>query len=150
MAPRSSLAVPRPVTLASVVLAAVLFAACGDDAGDPTTTTLPEGSVIAEFETPDGARYRALLTGASAQAAREAFAAGAHPGIPNGTIRPGDGGVNLGHEWHVTEVEFADMAIEVCDGTVSYIDDLGYEAFVAQHGDRFCPWNARLVGLVEG
>jgi len=138
------------VTLALVLLAAILFAACGDNAGDSTTTTLPEGSVIAEFETPDGARYRVLLTGASAEAAREAFAAGTYPGIPNGLIRPGDGGVNLGHEWHVTEVEFADMATEVCDGTVSYIDDLGYEAFVAQHGDRFCPWSAELVDLIEG
>jgi hypothetical protein len=50
----------------------------------------------------------------------------------------------------VTDVEFADMAIEVCDGTVSYVDDLGYEGFVAQHGDRFCPWAAELVDLIEG
>ena len=49
----------------------------------------------------------------------------------------------------MTEVEFADMAIEVGDGTVSYIDDLGYEGFVAQHGDRFCPWSAELVDLTE-
>jgi len=49
----------------------------------------------------------------------------------------------------VTEVEFADMAIEVGDGTVSYIDDLGYEGFVAQHGDRCCPWSAELVDLIE-
>lgn len=58
--------------------------------------------------------------------------------------------MNPGHEWHVIEVEFADMTMEVCDGTVSYVDDLGYEGFVAQHGDRFCPWGAVLVGLTGG
>jgi len=137
--------------LAAGALALVLATACAGDAGDATTTTaaIPGGSVIAEFETPDGERYRILLTGMSAETARQAFAAGTSPGIPNGVIRPGDGGVNAGHEWHVTEVEFADMAIEVCDGTVSYIDDLGYEGFVAQHGDRFCPWSAELVDLTE-
>jgi len=39
--------------------------------------------------------------------------------------------------------------VEVCDGTVSYIDDLGYEEYVAQHGDRYCPWDADLVDLIE-
>lgn len=41
------------------------------------------------------------------------------------------------------------MAIEVCDGTASSIDDLGYEEFVNQHGDRFCPWTVELVQLIE-
>jgi len=74
---------------------------------------------------------------------------GTSPGIPDGFMLPGDGGVNAGHKRHVTEVEFADMAIEVCDGAVSYVDDLGYEGFIAQHGDRFCPWSAELVDLTE-
>ncbi|MDP2623796.1 MAG: hypothetical protein Q8Q29_08365, partial [Actinomycetota bacterium] len=91
-----------------------------------------------------------LLTGAAADTARQAGAAGTNPGIPNGKILPGDGGVNVGHEWHIEEVEFADIAIEICDGTVSYIDDLGYEDYVSQHGDRFCPWSADLVDLIEG
>jgi len=120
----------------------MLATACADHAGDTTTTTatIPEGSGIAEFETPDGERCRILLTGTSADAARQAFVVGTSPGIPDGFILPGDGGVNAGHEWHMTEVEFANMTIEVGDGTVSSIDDPGYEGFVAQHGDRFCPW----------
>lgn len=142
----------------AVAVCSVLIAACGGDGEASTTTTGPgtttttaaAGSVIAEFETPDGGRYRARLEGAAAEAAREALATGTSPGIPNGVIQPGDGGVNLGHDWHVVDVEFADMAIEVCDGTVSYVDGLGYQAFVAQHGDRFCPWSAVLVGLTEG
>jgi hypothetical protein len=106
--------------------------------------------VIAEFETDDGATYRILLTGSSAEQARAAWDAGTRPGIPNGLIQPGDGGVNTDHEWHITEVEFADMTMELCDGTVSYVDGLGYDAFTQQHGDRFCPWGAELVDLIAG
>lgn len=137
---------------------ALAIAACGDDAATTTTTTLPptssttlpDGSVIAEFETDDGETYRILLTGAAAEQARQAFTSGEGPGIPNGLIQPGDGGVNTGHDWHVTEVEFADVTMELCDGTVSYVDDLGYQEFTQQHGDRFCPWGAELVDLIEG
>jgi hypothetical protein len=147
----------RAVTGALITMLAVV--ACGDTAGDtttttpttgPTTTVPSDGSVIAEFRTSDGQTYRILLTGEAAAQARAAFAAGEYAGIPNGLIHPGDGGVNIGHDWHVTDVEFADMTIEVCDGTVSYIDDLGYDEFVSQHGDRFCPWSAELVDLIEG
>lgn len=130
--------------------AMLLAAACTGTAATPTTPTTLPTAVVAEFETPDGARYRVLLEGEAAAQAGRAFAAGEHPGIPNGIIRPGDGGVNLGHDWHVIEVEFAEMAIEVCDGTVSYVDSLGYDGFIEAHGDRFCPWAARLVGLIEG
>lgn len=137
--------------LFTLALAALfVLAACGDDdAATTTTTTLPSGSVIAEFRTPDGATYRALLTGAAAEHARAAFASGEPAGIPNGLIRPGDGGVNIGHEWHVEDVEFADFTIEVCDGTVSYLDEQGYDAWVASQGDRFCPWAAELIDLIE-
>lgn len=127
----------------------VAFTACGESANTPTTTVPAEGSVIAEFRTPDGETYRTLLTGETAAQARSGFAADEYVGIPNGYIRPGDGGVNTGHGWHVVDVAFADMTIEVCDGTVSYIDDLGYDEFVAQHGDQFCPWGAELVDLIE-
>lgn len=131
--------------------------ACADaGSGSTTTVTTPPASttaptadsVIAEFRTSDGVTYRVLLAGEAAMHIRQ-FQPGDEPGIPNGRINPGDGGVNTGHEWHITEVEFADLAIEVCDGTVSYIDDLGYQEFVSQHGDRFCPWTVELVQLIE-
>jgi hypothetical protein len=140
-----------------ISLLVVVAVACGDDdAGGSTTTpttpttTLPDGAVIAEFRTPDGETYRILLSGDAAVTARAAFASGTSPGIPNGRIVAGDGGVNIGHEWHIVEVEFADFAIEVCDGTVSYIDDLGLDEYMNQHGDRYCPWSAELVDLIDG
>jgi len=132
-----------------IAIVALLVTGCGHGDAGTTTSTRDGGSVIAEFETPDGETYRVLLTGDAAETARRAFAAGENPGIPNGRIRPGDGGINAGHDWHIEDVEFADMAIEVCDGTVSYIDDLGFEEYTAQHGDRYCPWDADLVDLAD-
>jgi len=141
--------------LVGALTISLLVAACGGSAGDSTTTTSPtttapaSGDVIAEFRTSDGETYRVLLTGDAAAQARAALAVGENPGIPNGYIERGDGEVNLGHDWHIRDVEFADMTIELCDGTVSYIDDLGYDEFVSQHGDQFCPWGAELVDLIE-
>jgi hypothetical protein len=132
----------------------VFVAACGDGVGDTTTTEPPsttvpdDGSVVAEFRTSDGETYRIRLEGDAAETVRSATP-GSHIGIPNGYIEPGDGGVNVGHDWHIVDVEFADMTIELCDGTVSYLDDLGYEDFVTQHGDQFCPWSAEFVGIID-
>ncbi len=136
--------------LITIVLAALvtLVAACGDDDAGTTTTTLPEGAVIAEFSTPDG-NFKVLLTGTAAEQARTAFANGTQPGIPNGRILRGDGGVNTGHDWHLVEVEFADLAIEVCDGTANYIDTIGYDEWIANAGDRYCPWGAQLIAVTE-
>jgi hypothetical protein len=132
-------------TLAGVVVAALLIS-CSQS---PPPTPPDNASVIAEFRTSDGVSYRILLSGASAEHVRQAHASGESPGIPNGRINPGDGGVNTGHDWHVTDVEFADITIEVCDATAGYIDELGYQEFVNQHGQSFCPWNAELVGLSD-
>jgi hypothetical protein len=85
--------------LITFALAAVLFlVTCGDDDAGTSTTTLPEGAVIAEFLTPD-ASFKVLLTGDAAEQARTAFADGTQPGIPNGRSFA-VGGVNRGHDWH--------------------------------------------------
>ena len=34
-------------------------------------------------------------------------------------------------------------------GTAAYIDEIGYDAWVAGAGDRYCPWGAELVGVTE-
>jgi hypothetical protein len=122
---------------------ALALAACGgtDEPGAE--------AILVTWETVvDGATYVTLIDDPEDITTIEAaLEADGRAGIPNGRLQPGDGGVNLGHDWHVVEVELADMAIEVCDGTVSYLDDLGYDAFVSEHGDRFCPWDARVVAV---
>ena len=131
--------------LALTLVTALAITACDD--GDATpTTTLPARAVVAEFSTADGT-FKVLLTGDAADTARDAFTNGTQPGIPNGRILPGDGGVNAPHEWHLEDVEFAEVTIEVCDGTAAYVDGVGYDAWVASQGERYCPWSAELIGL---
>ncbi|HEX2063115.1 MAG TPA: hypothetical protein VHE80_01700 [Acidimicrobiales bacterium] len=66
-------------------------------------------------------------------------------GVPTGPLAWGDGGVNHGHVWHVTELGFADFTIELCDGTVEMVDaDPDYWVDTVGH---FCPWSGRVVKL---
>lgn len=111
-------------------------------AGDP----LPP-PVIAHFDTPDGS-FKVLLDRPAAINHVAGAEAGTHIGIPNGRILPGDGGVNAGHTWHLVDVEFAEMAMEVCDGTANYIDRVGLDAWYETQGDRYCPWGAVYLGSV--
>ncbi|HWO93978.1 MAG TPA: hypothetical protein VNL92_04375 [Dehalococcoidia bacterium] len=104
------------------------------------------GQAIVTFETADGSTYRVLLTDPDDIArAEEALAGDGRAGIPNGELRPGDGGVNTGHAWHVVDVHFADLTIELCDGTASMVDEnLDYWLNVV---GSFCPWSARVVDV---
>ncbi len=71
---------------------------------------------------------------------REAMAGG-RSGFPAGPLVRGDGGFNAPWTWHLdpNETELVEAAIEVCDGTPSYVE---------LHQDDFptyCPWAARIV-----
>lgn len=105
---------------------------------------MPE-PVIATFDTPDGS-FRVLIDQPAAINRLAGAEVGTHVGIPNGRIMRGDGGVNTGRSWHLVEVEIVDMTIEVCDGTANAIDEKGYDAYVAEFGDRYCPWGAVFLG----
>ncbi len=63
--------------------------------------------------------------------------------FPSGPLRRGDGGFNAPWSWHLdpAETRMVEVAIEVCDGTPSYVDE-HVEDFVAV---GYCPWSARLV-----
>lgn len=63
--------------------------------------------------------------------------------FPIGPLRPGDGGFNAPWSWHLDpeQVRFTEAAIELCDGTPSYVE-AHREAF-----PTYCPWSARVVAL---
>jgi hypothetical protein len=68
--------------------------------------------------------------------------------IPNGRILRGSDG-NAPWSWHLDpdDIEMAEFAIELCDGTPSLVeDDVDY--WVDTVG-RFCPWSATLVSVEE-
>jgi hypothetical protein len=89
-------------------------------------------------------RYRILLVDPAQIAIAQDLLAGKEaPTIPNGKLLRGVTGVNTGHSWSIdpTDIQFADMTMELCDGNPSQIDDGTFTA------DRFCPWSAQVVAI---
>jgi hypothetical protein len=64
--------------------------------------------------------------------------------IPLGTVVRDDPGVNAPWSWHIdpATLEFADQAIEVCDGLPSYVEDGTVTS------DTYCPWSAKVVDIL--
>jgi hypothetical protein len=69
--------------------------------------------------------------------------------IPNGRILRGPGRArhNAPYHWHLDpqDIAMAEVAIEVCDGLPSYVEE-NVDEFVERVG-RYCPWAAKLVEL---
>jgi hypothetical protein len=63
--------------------------------------------------------------------------------FPIGPLRAGDGGFNAPWSWHFDpdEVRFAEAAIELCDGTPSYVEE-----HLADY-PSYCPWAAQVVAV---
>ena len=65
--------------------------------------------------------------------------------FPIGPLRTGDGGFNAPWSWHIdpASLKFTEVAIEVCDGTPSYV-----ETHVEEYARvGYCPWGGRIVGV---
>lgn len=105
----------------------------------------PDGAIVT-IRTGDG-EFRARVTDPeSIRRAREELAQGRDAGVPIGPLAWGSGGVNRGHRWHLTDLTFADVTTEVCDGTVRMVDnDPRYWVETVRY---FCPWNSEVVGLL--
>jgi hypothetical protein len=61
---------------------------------------------------------------------------------PNGRIVSG-ASVNTGWSWHLEDVEFVEVATELCDGRPSDVERQGAQF----GGGRFCPWTARVLDI---
>ena len=127
------------IILGSIALAAVMVGACGDD-----ELTVPSGGAIVRFAVADETFYVALTTPAQVTAARAAQAGGPAR-IPIGRIVSGRQ-VNAGWTWHLEDVAFVEVAIELCDGRPSDVERQG----TAFGGGQFCPWTATVLRIDEG
>ncbi len=114
--------------------------------GGASAQTDAASPVIVTFASADGSTFRAVLAQPEDISRAEAALAGdGYAGIPNGALAYGDGGVNIGHNWHMVGTTLADFTIEVCDGTASMVDaDVTY--WVETVG-RFCPWSATVIAI---
>jgi len=122
---------------ALVLTAAMSFAACDE------SPTGPSSGAVAVVEVGSEVFRVWLRTPDQIEAARAALAGGP-ASIPNGRIVSGTE-VNTGWSWHLEDVTFAAVTIELCDGRPSAVEREG----TAFGGGRFCPWSARVVSVNE-
>lgn len=117
------------LVLAAIGTAAAV-AACGGSSTSPSPGAVVTFSVVNET-------FRVSLTTPDQVAAAKAAQNGGRARIPNGRIVSGTG-VNSGWSWHLEDVSFAEVTIEVCDGRPSDVERQG----AAFGGGRYCPWSA--------
>ena len=122
------------------LLSALALLAWGCD-GTPTD---PSEDPIAVIRVGDET-FRIRLDTAALQAAARAALLGGSASIPNGRIVRGTD-VNAGWSWHLTDVAFAEVTIELCDGSPSMVEE-ALRARAEFGGGRFCPWSARVVAI---
>ena len=121
----------------SILTSCLLAIGCGASPASPTRTA------IVTFEVADE-MFRARLVGDDQISAAVRAQAGSGGRIPNGRIVAGTE-VNKGWSWHLVDVSFAEVTIELCDGRPSDVEKAG----VNFGGGRFCPWTARVLAIDE-
>jgi|SRR5215207_8775348 len=127
----------RVLRLSATMIALGISLGCGDGPTEPSV-----GAVVT-FRVVDETFKVHLVNERQIEAARQA-ANGGRATIPSGRIVAGTG-VNAGWSWHLEDVEFAELTIEVCDGRPSDVEREG----VSFGGGRFCPWSARVLSIAE-
>ena len=91
-----------------------------------------------------GEQFRVQLNSKDqVEAARRAQQGGAAR-IPSGRIVMGTR-ENANWSWHLEDLMFAEVTIELCDGRPSDVERGGAQF----GGGRFCPWNASVISIVE-
>ncbi len=127
------------VTNPYAVVCALTFvlAGCSDSPTSPSNPAVVTFGVGAE-------QFRVQLVDDRQLAAARAAQAGGTARIPNGRIVAATQ-VNTGWTWHLEDVEFVEVAIELCDGRPSDVEQEGTQF----GGGRFCPWTARVMDIDE-
>ena len=104
----------------------------------------PEGAAVFEIEV-SGEVFRAAVMDTAEIRLLEARLQSQQRGVVSGELLPGDGGFNSGWGWHLDpqSVHVADLAIELCDGRPSMVqENLSYWIGTVH---QYCPWGARVV-----
>jgi hypothetical protein len=119
----------------TTILASLGMTACDD------SPTAPSEGAIVTFNVVNETFRVHLTTDEQIRAAELALGSGPAK-IPTGRIVTGED-VNEGYNWHLVDVTFAEVTIELCDGKPSDVQRAG----VSFGGGRFCPWSARVVSI---
>ncbi len=119
-----------------VALGTALTGACCE-----RSPTAPSTGAVVTFAV-DSETFRVALTTGDQVAAAVAAQGGGPARIPSGRIMRG-AQVNAGWSWHLVDVTFAEVTIELCDGRPSDVERQGMQF----GGGRFCPWSATVVRI---
>lgn len=106
--------------------------------------TLPELPARYAIEVIGEAFVVEVVTTAQLEQMEARLASGSE-GVVSGELAAGDDGYNQPWSWHMVPatVHTADVAIEVCDGRPSMVeDDLEYWLGTVK---QFCPWQAKVA-----
>lgn len=122
-------------TIAAVAIAAVCI---GCDDGSPTG---PSRGATVTLAVADET-FQVWLTSERQIDAARAAQVGGPARIPTGRIVSGTQ-VNTGWSWHLEDVTFAEVTIELCDGRPSDVERDG----TGFGGGRYCPWAATIVAI---
>jgi hypothetical protein len=123
--------------IAGALVCLAMTAACEN------VVTRPSSGALVLFDV-EGERFRIWLNAQEDIDAARRAKSGAPARIPNGRIVGGTE-FNHGWSWHLEDVEFAEAAIEICDGRPSDVEREG--PFYG--GGRYCPWGAGIVTIEE-
>lgn len=137
--------------LTALALVTTSLAACGggDDPTDPDNPLA--GGILATF-TVEGETFRVWTDNVIAISDILALQAGiGQATIPNSTLHrgPGIGDHNAPYSWHMdpTDLEMAELTIEVCSAVPSFVE-ANVDEWVDVVG-RYCPWSAVLEGVED-
>ena len=122
----------------AALLAAVALTACEDPAG-------PEEGITTFVIEVSGEQFRARVADTAQVRQLEERRVSGIEGVVSGELVTGDGGFNAPWSWHLdaTSVHTTDLAIELCDGRPSMVED-DLEYWLESVG-QFCPWGATVV-----
>jgi hypothetical protein len=125
----------------------------GSDSGGPDggqaglNCPMPTDGLFAVFRVADTEYFSAQITDpVGMQQAIDLWTGASTANIPNGALVCEPADYNCGYNWHLdpADIQFADVTIEVCDGTPSYLED-----HCADFGARYCTWAAELIELYD-
>ena len=132
---RKTRSAPKRRLILVALLLSIVASGCADGPTSPSDTAVVTLGVAGET-------FRVQLVGERQIEAARAAQGGGPARIPNGRIVLGVG-VNSGWSWHLEDVEFVQVAIEVCDGRPSDVERQGMQFGAG----RFCPWSARVLAI---
>jgi hypothetical protein len=121
----------------------LLFLAVAASGCERSSPSAPAERALVTFQVA-GEQFRVQLSSQDqVDAARRAQQGGAAR-IPSGRIVMGTR-ENTNWSWHLEDLTFAEVTIELCDGRPSDVERGGAQF----GGGRFCPWKASVISIVE-